>query len=212
LQQVAAADAQSLVVSASADARALQRSSYSATTAAEVEAKHEAAAAAERARVLAEQARASAAAAPAASKLASLDLSMTAQGSGEVRWPVTGFHVTDRVGARGGAHMGTDMLAPAMTPIFATAAGTVRISQESYGGYGVAVVLDHAIAGQRVTSVYGHMTYGTRQVTAGQTVEAGQLIGFVGSTGRSTANHLHFEIWVSGGVVDSLAWLEANAS
>ena len=52
---------------------------------------------------------------------------------------------------------------------------------------------------------------GSRQVAAGQTVTAGQLVGLVGNTGRSTANHLHFEVYLDGTAVDSLAWLEANA-
>jgi murein DD-endopeptidase MepM/ murein hydrolase activator NlpD len=55
------------------------------------------------------------------------------------------------------------------------------------------------------------MQTGSRQVAAGQTVTAGQLVGLVGSTGRSTANHLHFEVYLDGTAVDSLAWLEANA-
>jgi murein DD-endopeptidase MepM/ murein hydrolase activator NlpD len=55
------------------------------------------------------------------------------------------------------------------------------------------------------------MIYGSRQVQAGETVAAGQLIGFVGSTGRSTANHLHFEVHVNGGLMEPIAWLAANA-
>jgi murein DD-endopeptidase MepM/ murein hydrolase activator NlpD len=55
------------------------------------------------------------------------------------------------------------------------------------------------------------MTYGSRQVQAGETVAAGQLIGFVGSTGRSTANHLHFEVWVNGSLYEPYGWLAANA-
>jgi murein DD-endopeptidase MepM/ murein hydrolase activator NlpD len=107
--------------------------------------------------------------------------------------------------------MGVDMLAPGGTPIFAAAAGVVKVSQESYGGYGVAVTIDHVINGQRVGTLYGHMTYGSRQVVPGQTVQAGQVIGFVGSTGRSTANHLHFETYLNGSNIDPYAWLQANA-
>ncbi|MDO9063327.1 MAG: M23 family metallopeptidase, partial [Microbacterium sp.] len=65
--------------------------------------------------------------------------------------------------------------------------------------------------GQQISTVYPHMQTGSRQVTAGQSVAAGQLVGLVGSTGRSTANHLHFEVYLDGIAVDSLAWLEANA-
>uniref|UniRef100_UPI0005630F5A LLM class flavin-dependent oxidoreductase n=1 Tax=Microbacterium sp. B19 TaxID=96765 RepID=UPI0005630F5A len=53
--------------------------------------------------------------------------------------------------------------------------------------------------------------YGSRQVQAGDTVAAGQLIGLVGSTGSSTANHLHFEVHINGSVVDPYAWLQQNA-
>ena len=56
------------------------------------------------------------------------------------------------------------------------------------------------------------MTYGSRQVVVGPVPsQAGQLIGLVGSTGSSTANHLHFEVHINGGVVDPWAWLQANA-
>jgi hypothetical protein len=58
------------------------------------------------------------------------------------------------------------------------------------------------LAGQAVDTLYGHMTYGSRQVSAGQYVEAGQMIGLVGSTGSSTACHVHFEVHINGGVVD----------
>ena len=139
---------------------------------------------------------------------------MTAPGSGEVRWPVTNFTYASynlfRPANRPN-HNGFDMVAPAGTPIFAAAAGVVRISQESYAGYGVAVVIDSVVGGQKVSTLYGHMTYGTRQVVAGQSVSAGQLIGAVGSTGSSTANHLHFEVTINGGLVDPLAWLQTNA-
>jgi murein DD-endopeptidase MepM/ murein hydrolase activator NlpD len=72
-------------------------------------------------------------------------------------------------------------------------------------------MIDSVIGGKSVATTYGHMTYGSRQVQAGETVAAGQLIGFVGSTGRSTANHLHFEVWVNGSLYEPYGWLAANA-
>lgn len=206
LQQVAADNAQNLLVASDATKVTITRDSYSATTADEIDKKKAEEAAAQRAR-----AAASASASSSSVSLANINLSMVAPGSGAVRWPLTSFTLGERVGARNGAHQGTDMLAPAMTPIFAAAAGVVAVSQESYGGYGVAIAIDSVIDGQKVGTVYGHMTYGTRQVVAGQSVEAGQLIGFVGSTGRSTANHLHFEVRINGTVVDSYVWLQQNA-
>ncbi len=85
------------------------------------------------------------------------------------------------------------------------------MSQESFGGYGVCISIDHVIDGQKVSTLYGHMTHGTRLVQSGQTVVAGQMIGRVGSTGSSTANHLHFEVHVNGTVVDPWIWLTTNA-
>lgn len=200
LQQVASDDAQSLITASDAPETQLSRGSYSATTQDEIDQKKAAEAAAERAR--------------ASARIAALpfDYSMVAPGSGAVRWPLGGpFTVTDRFGDRGGAHMGTDMVAAGGTRVFASIDGVVRISQESYGGYGVTVVVESVLNGQRVSTVYPHMQSGSRQVSVGQSVSAGQLVGLVGSTGRSTANHLHFEVYIDGTAVDSLVWLEANA-
>lgn len=205
LQEMSAPDNQSLVVASDATAETLDRSSYSATTAEEIQKKKEqeaaAAAAAERARELAARANVA---------VSSVDLNMTAPGSGEVRWPLSSYTL-----GRGlwdsGYHQGVDLLAPGGQPIFAAAGGVVKVSSESFGGYGVGVVIEHVINGQRVSTTYGHMTYGSRQVQAGQTVAAGQLIGLVGSTGSSTANHLHFEVHINGSVVDPYAWLQQNA-
>lgn len=205
LQEVSAPDNQSLVVASDAAAETLDRSSYSATTAEEIQQKKDreaaAAAAAERARQLAASAGAS---------VSSIDLNMTAPGSGEVRWPLTSY-VLGRGLWDSGYHQGVDLLAPGGQPIFAAAAGVVSTSSESFGGYGVGIVIEHVINGQKVSTTYGHMTYGSRQVQAGQTVAAGQLIGLVGSTGSSTANHLHFEVHINGSVVDPYAWLQQNA-
>jgi murein DD-endopeptidase MepM/ murein hydrolase activator NlpD len=203
LQQVAADDAQSLVVASDSSNTELARESYAATTQAEIDQKK------------AEEAAAAAAAARArltttVSAGLPVNIALVSPGSGEVRWPILNFTL-----GRGlwdsGYHQGVDLLADGGTPIYAAAAGVVSVSQESYGGYGVAVSIDHVIGGQQVNTLYGHMTYGSRQVSAGQYVEAGQLIGLVGSTGSSTANHLHFEVHINGGVVDPWAWLQANA-
>lgn len=200
LQQVAAGDSQSLVVASDVLPSPLQRGTFSATTPDEI-AKRKAA-----------EAAAARATANAQVTSARFDFSMVSPGSRLVRWPLGGpFTVGDRFGARGGAHMGTDMLAEGGTPVFAALDGVVRISQDSYSAYGVAIVLESVVNGRRVSTVYPHMRSGSREVGVGQTVSAGQLIGLVGSTGRSTANHLHFEVYIDGQAVDSLSWLEANA-
>ncbi len=205
LQEMSAPDNQSLVVASNANAETLDRSSYSATTAEEIQKKKDqeaaAAAAAERARQLAASANVA---------VSSINLNMTAPGSGEVRWPLTNY-ILGRGLWDSGYHQGVDLLAPQGQPIFAAAGGVVSVSSESYGGYGVGIVIEHVINGQKVSTTYGHMTYGSRQVQAGQTVAAGQLIGLVGSTGSSTANHLHFEVHINGSVVDPYAWLQQNA-
>ncbi|MWJ42196.1 peptidase M23, partial [Clavibacter michiganensis subsp. michiganensis] len=95
-------------------------------------------------------------------------------------------------------HAGDDFGAGCGTPIYATAAGTVQFAGGS-SGFGNAITLNH---GGGVTSVYGHMySYGV-MVRTGQTVQAGQQIGAVGSAGLSTGCHLHFEIR-QGGVATS---------
>lgn len=190
--------AQRLAVGAVAAADA-QHDDYTATTQEELDRAKAAAAAAAKAK-------------QAASALGNVDLSMVAPGTGAVRWPLPYYDsIGDGFMSRGGEHQGVDLLVGAGTPIFSVAAGTVKVSSESYYGYGVGIVIEHVIGGQRVETTYGHMTYGSRAVQVGDRVAAGQLIGLVGSTGQSTANHLHFEVRVNGGLVDPLAWLRANA-
>lgn len=210
VQQVAADNAQSLVVASDASASELTRESYSATTQEEIDEKKAKEAAAAAAAARARQLATAAASSSASSSTFSGDITLVSPGSGEVRWPLLSF-VQGRGLWDSGYHQGQDMLAPAGSPIYAAAAGVVRVSQESFGGYGVCVTIDHVIGGQQVSTLYGHMTYGTRLVQSGQTVAAGQMIGQVGSTGSSTANHLHFEVHINGSVVDPLAWLNANA-
>lgn len=200
LQKVAESGAQSLVVASQVEAPTIQRDTYSATTPDEIAKKKAAEAAAARAR--------------ASQSFAALniDLNMVGPGTGAIRWPLAHInHIGEGFGARGGEHQGVDLLTDGGTPIFAATSGVVRVSQESFGGYGVCITIDTVINGVKVTTLYGHMRYGSRQVQSGQTVEVGQLIGLVGSTGRSTANHLHFEVHLNGTAIDPLKWLQANA-
>lgn len=205
IQQVASDNAQELVVASGATHAPLARDSYSATTGtALAKAKAEAAAAA-RARAAAKVS------ASTASYTGSSGVIKFAPGSGTFRWPLT--HVAslgDGFMSRGGEHMGVDLLDPARTPIYAAADGVVKVSSESYYGYGVGVVISSNVGGKSMDTVYGHMTYGSRAVSVGQTVKAGQLIGLVGSTGRSTANHLHFEVHINGTPIDPYQWLLTN--
>lgn len=107
-------------------------------------------------------------------------------------------------GPRGGHHGGTDIAAPATTPVRATNRGVVALSMlGSIRGNVVAV--DH---GTGIVSSYGHMS--AANVSAGQTVERGDILGFVGSTGLSTGPHLHWEMSVAGVLVDGLRWLDGT--
>ena len=109
--------------------------------------------------------------------------------------PVSGV-ITSRFGNRESirtyAHTGLDIAAPYGTPIKAAAGGTVSVAQYS-GSYGNLIVVD---CGNGVEIYYGHCS--SLYVSAGDEVEAGDVIGAVGSTGNSTGNHLHFEIRVNG--------------
>lgn len=109
------------------------------------------------------------------------------QFSGAFIWPVEGGAKTQ--GLHG--YNGIDIGAPNGTPIYAAAGGTVIIAREGgwNGGYGSYVVITHD---DGVQTLYGHMS----RVAAGpgERVSQGQVIGYVGSTGRSTGSHLHFEV------------------
>ena len=109
--------------------------------------------------------------------------------------PVTG-RITSRFGAvesiRDHTHKGIDIAATRGTPILATASGKVSFAGWS-SGYGYLVKIDH---GNGVETYYGHCS--KLYVSAGDTVEAGEQIAAVGSTGNSTGNHLHFEIRLNG--------------
>ncbi|MFD5226669.1 M23 family metallopeptidase [Microbacterium sp. NPDC058342] len=203
LQQMAVDDAQSIVVASEATSAPIERGAYSATTPEEIAKKKAEAAAKARA-------AAAARAASSGSRLSDADLRLVAAGSGQVRYPLPGgsYYVSRTLGS---GHNGADMVAPAGTPIFAAAGGVVRTSSESYFGYGVAVVIDSVVGGQRVSTLYGHMTNGTRAVQAGQVVQPGQFIGKVGNTGRSYGAHLHFEVKVNGSLVEPIGWLRVNA-
>ena len=126
-------------------------------------------------------------------------------------WPVHG-HVSSEYGVRrspwGRArerHEGIDIGSLPGTPVEAPAAGTV-VAVSSHGGYGRHVVLDH---GNGVRSRYAHMR--KLDVQVGQRVEKGQVIGFVGSTGRSTGPHLHYEVLVDGKRVNPRSFLQQES-
>ena len=130
-------------------------------------------------------------------------------GDGTLQWPLPGhtyischFGEVDAFGNAG--HCGTDIPAPEGTPILAAHSGTVLVSgwNDSYGNQ---VLLDN---GAGLSTRYAHMT--APAVTAGETVTAGQVIGYVGSMGDSTGNHLHFEVMQGGIRVNPLDMVLPN--
>jgi len=122
--------------------------------------------------------------------------------AGAFSWPVTGT-ITSPFGWRsnpfGGSpefHQGLDIAAPSGTAVTAAAGGTVIMAQW-YGGYGNYILIDH---GGGYSTGYGHLS--AIYVSNGQSVQRGQAIGAVGSTGQSTGPHLHFEVRIAGKPVD----------
>ena len=137
-------------------------------------------------------------------------------GSGKVsipsRMPVEGSALTSSYGMRnhpvlGGrrAHKGVDLAMPAGTPIYATADGTISRA-DWFSGYGLYVAIEH---GGAIQTRYGHMS--RLNVASGQDVRKGDIIGYVGSTGRSTGPHLHYEVRISGEAVNPLPYMNGAA-
>jgi murein DD-endopeptidase MepM/ murein hydrolase activator NlpD len=129
------------------------------------------------------------------------------------RMPVERVNLTSDYGTRihpvlGGrrAHKGIDLAAPVGTPIYATADGIVGRA-DWFSSYGLYVSIEH---GGNLQTRYGHMS--RLNVAAGQQVRKGDIIGFVGSTGRSTGPHLHYEVRVAGEAVSPLPYLQMDSS
>lgn len=127
------------------------------------------------------------------------------------RMPVEGIQLTSAFGMRthpvlGGrrAHKGVDLAGPVGTPVHATADGVVS-KAEWFSSYGLYVSLEH---GGEIQTRYGHMS--RLNVAAGQRVRKGDIIGFIGSTGRSTGPHLHYEVRVSGDAVNPIPYMQAD--
>lgn len=122
-------------------------------------------------------------------------------------WPTTGWLTSSFGGRRdpftGGIdyHAGLDISADKGKPVRATADGT--INQAGWGGnYGNMVLVQHRFG---LSTRYGHMS--RLAVTPGQTVKRGDVIGYVGSTGRSTSAHLHYEVLLNGQAINPLRFL-----
>lgn len=129
------------------------------------------------------------------------------------RMPLEGYRLSSNYGMRehpviGGlrAHKGIDLAAPTGTPIYATADGLVS-KAEWFSSYGNFIAIDH---GAELETRFAHLS--RIAVSSGQRVRKGDLIGYVGSTGRSTGPHLHYEVRVDGQAVDPSPYMtEAGA-
>ena len=135
----------------------------------------------------------------------------TAAGTGGYTWPVDSTYISSQFGNRAaptaGAstyHQAIDISAAAGSPVYAAAAGTVTVATYN-GGLGNYVIIAHADGS---TTRYSHLT--SFCVSAGQTVSQGQVIGYVGSTGIATGDHLDFAITVGGQPVNPLDFFDQS--
>ena len=125
---------------------------------------------------------------PAIQPVSNKDLSRIASGFGYRIDPV---YKTSKF------HAGLDFAAPQGTPIYATANGTIEVAGNSGNGYGNHVVINN---GYGYSTLFGHMF--RVKVRVGQKIKRGEIIGWVGSTGKSTGPHCHYEVHRNGDAVD----------
>lgn len=114
-----------------------------------------------------------------------------------------GMRIHPVLGGRRG-HKGVDLASPMGTPIRAAADGVVSRA-DWFSSYGLYVSLEH---GGQIETRYGHMS--RLNVAAGQIVHKGDIIGYVGSTGRSTGPHLHYEVRIAGTAVNPVPYLQGD--
>jgi len=135
---------------------------------------------------------------PSIIPLSNKDLTRTASGYG---WRIHPFYKISKF------HYGMDFTAPLGTEVYATGKGTVIAVQTAQRGPGKNIIIDH---GYGYTSIYAHLS--NFNVKVGQKVQRGDVIGFVGSTGTSVANHLHYEIKLNGLNVDPVNYFFEDLS
>lgn len=123
-------------------------------------------------------------------------------------WPIEGRLMsgfaqrTDPFSGEGAFHKGVDLSAPTGTPVHCTAEGVVVLAEPVAGGYGRLVIVDH---GGGMETYYAHLS--KISVHTGQEVHSGDLVGAVGSTGRTTAPHLHYEVRLYGSPQNPIRYL-----
>jgi murein DD-endopeptidase MepM/ murein hydrolase activator NlpD len=115
------------------------------------------------------------------------------------QWPIEGRLMsgfaqrTDPFSGEGAFHKGVDISAPTGTPVHCAAEGVVILAEPVSGGYGRLVIVDH---GGGIQTYYAHLS--KISVHTGQEIHRGELVGAVGSSGRTTAPHLHYEVRIDG--------------
>ncbi len=123
-------------------------------------------------------------------------------GTGSFAWPTIGGHISSQMGHRWGrTHEGIDIARPSDYTIKASDNGVVKTAGK-HATYGNHIIIDH---NNGYETVYAHLS--KIDVSVGQVVEQGTAIGVMGSTGRSTGTHLHFEIHKNGSVMNPLSYL-----
>ncbi|MDP1709733.1 MAG: M23 family metallopeptidase [Candidatus Komeilibacteria bacterium] len=120
--------------------------------------------------------------------------------SGHFNWPTISRRISQYY--RGWRHTGLDIAAPTGQPVYASDEGVVITAGWNSGGYGLYIIIDH---GNGIQTLYGHNS--KINVQRGDRVNKGQVIGQVGSTGRSTGPHVHYEVRVNGNRVNPLEYL-----
>lgn len=128
------------------------------------------------------------------------------------RNPLDGAALTSGFGMRthpvlGGrrGHKGVDLAMPTGTPVYATADGVIS-KADWFSSYGLYISIEH---GGKIQTRYGHLS--RLSVASGQSVKKGDLIGYVGSTGRSTGPHLHYEVRIAGIAVNPIPYMNGSA-
>lgn len=138
--------------------------------------------------------------------------------TGAIRWPFPySVPTTDGYGPRtlgqNGQtfHNGVDFTPGGGTPIYAIADGVVTLHNNDSGGLGNNVKISHVINGENIDSIYAHMMVNSSPLVVGEQIKVGDFIGLVGDTGNSYGAHLHFELHVNRVPVNPFTWLTDHA-
>ena len=127
---------------------------------------------------------------------------ISSRGTGDFSWPTVGGYISSNMGSRWGAyHRGIDIAGPSNYNIKASDNGVVTAAGWD-GSYGYRVIINH---NNGYETVYAHLS--RINVSVGQIVPQGSVIGIMGSTGNSTGTHLHFEVHKNGSIVNPLSYL-----